>query len=159
MKLKAMNALLRLRWYLENHEHLPPEGILTPLLEHQQLGHRLAMNQIIAEDLIAPGLREDSPYRERFNLAHEDVVVMARAAGKPHTNYTFTKSWSNYVRATFVPKRFHCFPGLGGAEDRVYIYILEHKTLAGREDIPDDDAKARPLEVCFFKPIQDSPPG
>ena len=77
------------------------------------------MSQIIAEDLIAPGLREDSLYRERFNLAHEDVVVMARAAGKPHTNYTFAKSWSNYVRSTFVPQRFHCFPGLGDAEDSV----------------------------------------
>ena len=43
------------------------------------------MNQIIAEDLIAPGLREDSLYRERFNLAHEDVVVIARAAGQPNT--------------------------------------------------------------------------
>ena len=77
------------------------------------------MNQISAEDLIAPGLREDSLYTERFNLAHEDVVVMARAAGKPQARYTFARPWSNFVRATFVLKSFHCFPGLGSAEDRV----------------------------------------
>ena len=63
------------------------------------------------------------------------------------------------MRATFVPTRFHCFLGLGSADDRVYIYVLEHKSLAGREDIPDDDAQACPLEVCFFKKAQDSPPG
>ena len=61
------------------------------------------MNQIIANDLVAPGLRKGSLYKERFNLAHEDVVVLARAAGKPQTSYTFAKSRSNYVQATIVP--------------------------------------------------------
>ena len=70
------------------------------------------MNRIVAEDLIAPGLQKDSVYRERFNLSHEDVVIVARSAGKPHITYNFAKSWSNYVRATLVRKNFHCFSGL-----------------------------------------------
>lgn len=41
----------------------------------------------------------------------------------------------------------------------MYLYILEHKTLARREDIHEDDAKARPLEVCFFTRTTDAPPG
>ena len=31
--------------------------------------------------------------------------------------------------------------------------------MAGREDLHEDDAKARPLEVCFFTRIADAPPG
>ena len=104
-------------------------------------------------------MREDSLYRRRFNLEHEEWEVVAQAQGGNSSTYTWATAWSNYVRATFEPKRFHCFPGVGTDMDRVYIYVLEHKTLAGREDLHEDDAKARPLEVCFFTRIADAPPG
>ena len=85
----------------------------------------------MAEDVTAPGLREDSLYRRRFNLEHEEWLVVARAQAGSSSTYTWATAWSNYVRATFDPNRFHCFPGVGTAMDRAYIYVLEHKTLAG----------------------------
>ena len=160
MKLKSMNSLLRLRTYLENYEYLPPDDTLTPLLEHAALERNLALRRITAEDVIAPGLREDSIYRPRFNLTHEDLVVIGgEGGGTRSSSYTFATSWSNYLRSTFKPNQFHCFPGILPREDCVYLYILEHKTLAGREDIHQDDAQARPLEVCFFTRTTDVPPG
>ena len=44
--------------------------------------------------------------------------------------YTFATAWSNYVRATFRPKKFYCFPGLRNEVDRVYLYVLEVKKAA-----------------------------
>jgi hypothetical protein len=138
---------------------LPPEGTLTPLLEHATLERSLALRRIHTEDVIAPGLREDALYRGRFNLTHEDLVVLGQGEGSRSSPYTFATSWSNYLRSTFKPKQFHCFPGILLREDCVYLYILEHKTLPGREDIHEDDAKARPLEVCFFTRTASAPPG
>ena len=31
--------------------------------------------------------------------------------------------------------------------------------MPGREAVPEDDAAGRPLEVCFFEPVPDPPPG
>ena len=84
---------------------------------------------------------------------------MGRGGPPREAKYTFATAWSNYVRATFRPKKFYCFPGLRNEADRVYLYVLEHKSLAGREAIPEDDAKARPLEVCFFTKSTDASPG
>ena len=91
-------------------------------------------------------------YKERFNLVHEDLAVMGRGAAPRSAQYTFATSWSNYVRATFKPKTFHGLHGPGREVDRVYLYVLDHKSLAGRDAIPEDGAKARPLEVCVSSP-------
>ncbi len=61
-------------------------------------------------------------------------------------------TWSVYLRETFVPKRFYVFDGLAPG---LYIYVLESKTLAGRERRHRDDAQGRPMVVTFFERIED----
>ncbi len=153
-----MNRLIRLRTYLENYEYVQPDESLRPGLEHAELERSLALRRIHTEDVIAPGLREDAVYRGRFNLTHEDLVVLGQGEGSRSSRYTFATSWSNYLRSTCKPKQFHCFLGILLREDCVYLYSLEHKTLPGREDIHEDDAKARPLEVCVLHQDRKRPP-
>ena len=71
----------RLRTFLENYEHAPPDDVLEPLLEHAATEREMTMRQVQAEDVIAPGLREDSPHKRRFNLEHEDWQILARTQG------------------------------------------------------------------------------
>ena len=88
LKLRNMNAVLRLRTFLENYQYLPPDDVLVPLVEHAATERRLEMRQVVAEDVIAPGLREDSLYRRRFNLEHEEWLVVARAQAGSSSTYT-----------------------------------------------------------------------
>lgn len=111
MKLKVMIRLLRLRIDLENYDYFPPDDTLTPLLEHAALERNLALRRIQAEDVLAPGLREDALYRARFNLTHEDLVVIG-GEGARSSSYTFATSWSTYLRGTCKPKHVHCFLGI-----------------------------------------------
>ena len=51
---------------------------------------------------------------DRFNLTPTDLALMDPRADQPKTaTYTWTTAWSNYVRKTFLPKRFHSMPGVG----------------------------------------------
>ena len=114
VKLKMMNALARLRNYLESHGAFPPAAELSEHLEAEILVRRNALRALAEEDRIAPGYREDALYLDRFNLGPADLVLMEQAGdGRPRTAvYSWSTAWSNYVRKSFFPNRFHSVPGV-----------------------------------------------
>ena len=59
-----------------------------------------------------------------------------------------------YLRNTFVPFYFYHMQTLRDRD--TYVFVLENKTLAGREFRDGNDAQARPLVVCFFRPDHDA---
>ena len=55
-----------------------------------------------------------------------------------------------YLRETFFPKSFYHIPGI--APD-TYIYVLDNRTLAGREPRDALDAQSKPLVLAFFERV------
>ena len=60
----------------------------------------------------------------------------------------FANAWSNYVRWTFVKGRFFSFPDL---KPNLFLYVVDNKSLAGREPRAGDDASGRALSVAWFE--------
>ena len=52
-----------------------------------------------------------------------------------------------YLRNTFAPRLFYQLPGLDAGS---WVYVLENRTLAGREARDAAEAQGRSLVVCFF---------
>ena len=57
---------------------------------------------------------------------------------------------SVYIRKVFDEKAFFSFPGLS---PDTFLYVLDSKTLAGREPRDEADAQSSSLVLCFFKKI------
>ena len=97
MKLKSMNAWLKLGQYLRGHAELPSAEELQPYLSNIRRGERLAMAGVRGDDVIAQGLRHDSLYWSRLNLSVSEAALLAadaRDAATPSAR-TFEVAWSN----------------------------------------------------------------
>ena len=103
---------------------------------------------------IAPGFREGLVDLERYNLRIADLALFhdepALAEAPLDLRSDFASSGSVYLRNTFAPNRFY-HALLGDAA--TWVFVLENKTLAGREPRHATDAQTRPLVVCFFKQL------
>ena len=103
---------------------------------------------------IAPGFRESVVGLERYNLSIADLALFqdepALTEGPLDLRSDFATSGSVYLRNTFAPKHFY-HTLLGDAA--TWVFVLENKTLAGREPRHATDAQTRPLVVCFFKQL------
>ena len=150
MKLKSMNAWLKLGQYLRGHDALPADEELQPYLRNIRAGERLAMAGVRGDDAIAPGARRDSLYWSRLNLSVSEAALLAadaRDVAEP-SRRTFEVAWSNYVRWTFVEGQFYGFETLRLG---MYLYIAENKSLGGREGRAEGDAIGRPLTAAWFE--------
>ena len=80
MKLRSMNAWLKLGQYLRGHDALPTDEELQPHLRNIRAGERLAMAGVRGDDAIAPGARWDSLYWSRLNLSVSEAALLAADA-------------------------------------------------------------------------------
>ena len=80
----------------------------------------------------------------RFVAGEDAVAAAAPAPGRS----PWEQTRSVYLQTSFESGAFYQLPTL---DDSTWLYVLEHKTMAGREARPSDDALARPLVVCFFQ--------
>ena len=153
LSLASMNALLRLTRFLEQHGgEFPPPAVLGPLLAAEQAHLRRARAEIDAADEIALGWRHRAVYLERFNLRAADLDLLGEEEAAPldlvSYRTSYQTSFSVYLRNTFQPQRFHQVPGV---TPDLWVYVLDSKTLAGREPRDALDAQARPMVVSFFE--------
>ena len=109
MKLKSLNAWLKLGTYLRDHQSLPDADDLEPHLNDIRARGRAAMAALVASDTIAPVLRHDSLYWSRLNLTVSEAALLRADTldvAEP-ARQTFESAWSNYLRSTFEKSHFY----------------------------------------------------
>lgn len=128
---------------------MPPWGEFGPILNEVAAGHRERCRALVQEGVVAPGLRADWIYAERFNLRPTDIALIkeqaAKAQGLPQNAET---AWHQYIRFLFQPRCFYRFNGLPGAK---FVYIAENKSLPGRRLPGEGEPIGRVMSVCWFE--------
>ena len=153
LSLVSMNAGLKLTRFLERHGgELPAAEALAPLLADERSHLNRVREQIDREDEIAPGWRHKAVYMDRFNLQAADMDLLRDESDAPLELVSFRTSYqtsfSVYLRDTLQSQAFIQVPGVS---PDLWVYVLDTKTLAGREPRDALDAQARPLVVSFFE--------
>ena len=153
-----MNAYLRLTSYLEGHKQEFPnyDDIRMDLMrEADAVAVLKATARATANADIAPEFIEGLQYLERFNLRAADMSLFVDDDPLPgvpdepqQRRSEFQKASSVYLRNTFAP---YCFYNMPNLDRDTYVFVLENKTLPGRESRDGNDAQARPLVVCLFQ--------
>ena len=146
LRLKSLNAILRLNHFLgSNGNEFPPPHVLADHLRTEMAVLRAAHLKLQREDQVAPKWRSDAPYMDRFNLRVADLHLLADdeapAPGLATCRTAYLDTVSVYIRSVFGEKAFFSFPGLS---PDTFIYVLDSKTLAGREARDAADAQSRP---------------
>ena len=155
LRLKSLNASLRLTWHLEqNLGRFPPHKDLAAYLHNEKARLRGIYRQLDIEDAVAPVFRPDVPFLERFNLRSADLHLLHEHAAPFLAMTTLRAEYrataSVYLRNVCGDKVFISYPGV--APD-TFVYILDNKTLAGREPRDALDAHSRPLVLSFFQKV------
>ncbi len=83
LKLKSLNAWLKLSSYLRANAALPPSESLGPHVAHIRGGFAAGMRALIRGDTFAPGQREDAMYWDRLNLSVSDIALLKGRAVEP----------------------------------------------------------------------------
>ena len=149
MKPKALNAWLKLCSYLDWNDELPPIETLEPYITRIRAGFEQAVAAVRANQEVAVQYRRDSVYWERLNLSVSDVALLkGKAVVRPNHENKFEDFWANHVRWTFKKDSFFSFPTL---RDNLFLYVIEHKSAAGRDALPEEEALGRPLSVAWFE--------
>ena len=113
------------------------------------VGPNLALRQIVFN-------RSEWAFRERLGLGPDDHHLVAevepRAVRAPRVLGAgpFVSAWRNYLKNLLKPTCFYAFE----AKPDILFYILENKTLAGREDRSEEghpEAPGRKVALCFFE--------
>ena len=150
MKFKMLNALLKIKRYLQDHgEQLPPSDALSPHIAAWSAGMRQQYEELARDGTIARGLRSDFLYRDRFNLSPADVEILkARVGTYESLPRTPQVAWGFYLRFLFQPNTFYRFEGL--LPDR-YVFVAESKSFPGRDQPLLGEAAGRPLSIAWFE--------
>ena len=132
----------------------PPHEDLSMHLAQEAQHRRVALAEADTEEDIATGFREALVDPERYNLNIADLALFQdepTLVEEPlDLRSDIASSGSVYLRNTFAPNHFY-HALLGDAA--TWVFVLENKTLAGREPRHATDAQTRPLVVCFFKQL------
>ena len=130
LKLKSLNAWLKLGEYLRGFTNLPPHDQLLPHFNTVKQKFYPEYKTYLAGGEVAKGLVLDALYHQRLGLTVQEVQMLKEADGAaPQGPRTFDVAWSNYVRWTFAKGRFYSFPNL---KPHLFLYVVENKSLAGR---------------------------
>ena len=106
--------------------------------------------------------RSEWAHRERLGLGPDDHHLVAdvepRAVRAPRVlgSGPFVSAWRNYLKTLLKPTCFYAFE----AKPDVLFYILENKTLAGREGRSEEghqEAPGRKVTLCFFERVAELP--
>ena len=106
--------------------------------------------------------RSEWKYRERLGLGPDDHHLVAdvepRAARAPRAlgSGPFVSAWRNYLKTLLKPTCFYAFE----AKPDILFYVMENKTLAGREDRCEEghqEAPGRKVTLCFFERAAELP--
>ena len=106
--------------------------------------------------------RSEWAYRERLGLGPDDHHLVAdvepRAARAPRAlgSGPFVSAWRNYLKTLLKPTCFYAFE----AKPDILFYVMENKTLAGREDRCEEghqEAPGRKVTLCFFERAAELP--
>jgi hypothetical protein len=107
LKLKALNAILRLSSYINQHGDLPPLSDLVPHLQCIRQHLREQYDIVRAGGEVALGARGEAIYRERFNLGAADMDLM-KAPRDRQSGSSSPQVWSHHltsnVGGTSAPK-------------------------------------------------------
>ncbi len=69
VKFKMLNAMLKLSTLLRDRGELPPAHVLQPYVDSIRANYRRQYEIVAHGDVVAPGLRADAIYSQRFNFA------------------------------------------------------------------------------------------
>ena len=79
LKLKSLNALLKLGAYLRANGALPPMTDLGRHVQDIRAGYKRALEEVRSQDVTAPGQRRDSLWWARLNLSVAECALMRGA--------------------------------------------------------------------------------
>ena len=82
MKLKMLNAILKIKVYLEEMGSLPAADLLDPYLQEAIEEQRLSYRRALADQNIAPGMQSDCFYRDKLNMRPCDIDLLKASLGK-----------------------------------------------------------------------------
>ena len=156
IKLKMLNAILKLRHHYFTHGGLPRHEELEQWLEEICQARRARYRALVADGALAPNFVLDHPFRERFNLRATDAAIIHAvdhndddAADKSNADQNVETSFANYVRFLFQPHNLYCFTALPGP--RKYVFITENKSIPYRDKARLDQASGRHLNVVWYE--------
>jgi hypothetical protein len=155
MKFKLLNAQLKLQNYLNFFGGFPDISELMPLIQAVRADFRALYEQATSTGNVAPRLRRDYVYSQRFNLRPTDIDLLKAAMGSaPQIQKTPKVSWGMYLRNLLIPHYFYFFSSLTQVHSHRYVLVWEHKSFAGRLFPGEGAAVGRPLGVAFFEKIE-----
>jgi hypothetical protein len=152
-KLPLLNALLKIQNHLSFFSTLPDIDALRPFIIAASRQRTQLYARIRNEGTVAPGLRTEAMFMNRFNLGPLEVDLLKHdLEGHRDANNAADQTpavrWANYLRWIFTPGSFFRFTDL--AKDR-HIYIAENKSFAGRSSISEGEAHGRFLAAAWFE--------
>lgn len=151
IKLKLLNAILKLQEYLHFFGSFPSHADLLPYLRDQRLAYHAEYKEIVRAGVVAKGMRSDVIFQSRFNLNPAEAELVAEAEEKPpELKQTITTAWGSYVRFLFEPGHVYSFDALAPNQ---YFYVVENKSFAYRDMPCEDAAQGRTLSIAWFSEV------
>ena len=149
LQLKNLNASLKCLTYLETHgQTFPAPHFLEPILDAESRSLRAAWADAADRDDIAPVFQRNYPFLDRFNLQLSELRLLGSVGtGSTTLSNSYLETCRVHWQKTYAPLAFYQILGLSD----IFIFVMENKTLAGRERRLADDAQHRPLVLCFFE--------
>ena len=128
-KFKHLNAVLKIKHYINHHGGLPNHDEFREHLLQVQRGLQAQYRACAQAGVVARSMRADHPFRQRFNLRPTDIDLLREAIGdRARPDQTPTFAWGMYCRFLFQQGQFYSFAGLG---DEKYLFVAENKSFAG----------------------------
>ena len=154
LKMKQMNAMLKLGYCVHANGSLPPAAELNPFV----VGIRADMRHRIADAAangVACGYRSDVVYHQRLNISAHQMDLL-RPAEKKRSNGRgdTTSAWASYIRSVFIPLEFYSMQVTPESEF-LYFMVWENKVLGGRTPPAAGQATGRPMSIAFYKRMDD----
>ena len=147
-KFKMVNAILKLGVELSEQGCFPDDDVLRPYIRRVREALSTELRQLAQANEIAPGMRADWVYRQRFNMTLNDAELLRnRGVAPDRTKRDFESSRGVYLQNLFQPLKMYRFASIG---DSPFVFIVENKTFAGREAKPPGQELGRTMSLAFF---------
>ena len=150
-KFKMLSAILKIKHFINHQGGLPTLEEFKEHMLNVQRGLGAQYRACMQGGVVAPGMRQDDPYNERFNLRPADIDLLRDAIGeRPRIERTPEVAWGMYCRFLFRPNTFYSFAALDSGK---YLFVAENKSFAGRDEKTEGEAVGRALSIVYFEKI------